>query len=64
MNTPKESVLIVEDDADLREALTDTLQAAGIPAAAAGSAGEALKLLESPSRRQSPPCAKARPTTS
>jgi two-component system response regulator FlrC len=47
MNTPKESVLIVEDDADLREALTDTLQAAGIPAAAAGNAGEALKLLES-----------------
>ena len=47
MNTPKESVLIVEDDADLREALTDTLQAAGITAAAAGNAGEALKLLES-----------------
>src|SRR5579863_2353589 len=47
MNIPKESVLIVEDDADLREALTDTLQAAGIPAAAAGNAGEALKLLES-----------------
>jgi two-component system, response regulator FlrC len=47
MNTPMESVLIVEDDADLREALTDTLQAAGIRAAAAGNAGEALKLLES-----------------
>jgi two-component system response regulator FlrC len=47
MNTPKESVLIVEDDADLREALTDTLLAAGITAAAAGNAGEALKLLES-----------------
>src|ERR1700728_2270342 len=47
MNTPKESVLIVEDDADLREALTDTLQAAGITAVAAGTAGEALKLLES-----------------
>jgi two-component system response regulator FlrC len=47
MNTPKESVLIVEDDADLREALTDTLQAAGITAAAAGNAAEALKLLES-----------------
>jgi two-component system, response regulator FlrC len=47
MNTPKESVLIVEDDADLREALTDTLQAAGITATAAGNAGEALKLLES-----------------
>jgi two-component system, response regulator FlrC len=47
MNTPKESVLIVEDDADLREALTDTLQAAGITASGAGNAGEALKLLES-----------------
>src|SRR3984957_19816116 len=47
MNTPKESVLIVEDDADLREALTDTLQAAGITATAAGNAGEALKVLES-----------------
>src|ERR1700689_1283741 len=47
MNTPKESVLIVEDDADLRKALTDTLQAAGITAAAAGNAAEALKLLES-----------------
>jgi two-component system, response regulator FlrC len=47
MNNPKESVLIVEDDADLREALTDTLRAAGITAAAAGNAGEALKLLES-----------------
>jgi len=47
MNTPKESVLIVEDDADLREALTDTLRAAGITAAAAANAGEALKLLES-----------------
>jgi flagellar hook-basal body complex protein FliE len=46
MNNPKESVLIVEDDADLREALTDTLRAAGITAAAAGNAGEALKLLE------------------
>jgi two-component system response regulator FlrC len=47
MNTPKESVLIVEDDADLREALTDTLRAAGITAVAAANAGEALKLLES-----------------
>jgi two-component system, response regulator FlrC len=47
MNTPNEAVLIVEDDADLREALTDTLQAAGITAVAAGNAGEALKLLES-----------------
>jgi len=46
MNTPKESVLIVEDDADLREALTDTLHAAGITAASAANAAEALKLLE------------------
>ena len=30
MNTLKESVLIVEDDSDLREALVDTLRAAGL----------------------------------
>jgi two-component system response regulator FlrC len=47
MNISHEAVLIVEDDADLREALTDTLKAAGITAAAAANAGEALKLLES-----------------
>jgi len=47
MNTPNEAVLIVEDDADLREALTDTLHAAGLTAAAAGNADQALKLLES-----------------
>jgi len=47
MNHPNESVLIVEDDAALREALTDTLKAAGIAALAAGDADEALKRLES-----------------
>jgi two-component system, response regulator FlrC len=47
MNTHQESVLIVEDDATLREALTDTLRAAGITAVAAGGAAEALRLLES-----------------
>jgi two-component system, response regulator FlrC len=47
MNTPNESVLVVEDDAALREALTDTLRAAGLMALAAGEANEALKLLES-----------------
>jgi two-component system, response regulator FlrC len=47
MNTPNESVLVVEDDAVLREALTDTLSAAGITALAAGDADEALRLLES-----------------
>jgi two-component system response regulator FlrC len=47
MNTLNESVLIVEDDADLREALIDTLRAAGLAAIAAGDAVQALKLLES-----------------
>ena len=47
MNYLKESVLVVEDDAALREALTDTLRSAGIAALAAGDAGAALELLES-----------------
>ena len=47
MNTLKESVLIVEDDADLREALMDTLRAAGLAAIAAGDADQALRVLES-----------------
>jgi two-component system, response regulator FlrC len=47
MNTVKESVLIVEDDGALREALTDTLRAAGITPLAAADANQALKLLES-----------------
>jgi two-component system response regulator FlrC len=47
MNTSNESVLIVEDDAALREALTDTLRAAGIETQAAADANEALVLVES-----------------
>jgi two-component system response regulator FlrC len=47
MSTPKESVLVVEDDAALREALIDTLQAAGIAALAAGGAAEALQKMAS-----------------
>jgi len=46
MNTLKESVLIVEDDADLREALIDTLRAAGLAAVAASDADQALRLLQ------------------
>jgi two-component system response regulator FlrC len=40
------SVLVVEDDAPLREALVDTLRVAGMPALAAADAVEALRLLE------------------
>ena len=47
MNSPNESVLVVEDDAALREALVDTLHAAGIPALAAADAAAALHLLAS-----------------
>jgi two-component system response regulator FlrC len=46
MNTLDESVLVVEDDAALREALIDTLRAADIAALAAGDAPAALRLLE------------------
>jgi two-component system, response regulator FlrC len=46
MSTLKESVLVVEDDAALREALIDTLHAAGISALAAGNAAAALHCLE------------------
>jgi two-component system response regulator FlrC len=42
-----ESVLVVEDDAALREALVDTLRAAGLAALAAADAPGALQLLES-----------------
>jgi two-component system response regulator FlrC len=45
MTTVLDSVLIVEDDGALREALTDTLRAAGITTLAAADAREALKLL-------------------
>jgi len=46
MSTPTESVLVVEDDATLREALIDTLLAAGIAALGAGDAADALRQLE------------------
>ncbi|MDP9014368.1 MAG: sigma-54 dependent transcriptional regulator [Pseudomonadota bacterium] len=41
-----ESVLVVEDDAPLREALVDTLRAAGLAVLAAADAAQALRLLE------------------
>jgi two-component system response regulator FlrC len=44
----KDFVLVVEDDAALREALTDTLRAAGIAALSAEDAPGALRLLEKP----------------
>src|SRR5271167_2907148 len=47
MNKVNDSVLVVEDDAALREALIDTLGAAGIPALAAHDAQSALQLLAS-----------------
>jgi len=46
MSTPIGSVLVVEDDAALREALIDTLHAAGIAALAAGDAEEALQKMQ------------------
>lgn len=46
MSTLKESVLIVEDDAALREALIDTLQAADMSVLAACDAPSALQLLQ------------------
>jgi two-component system response regulator FlrC len=46
MTQVHESVLVVEDDAALREALLDTLRAAGLSAIAAGDAAAALRLLE------------------
>ena len=47
MNKPKESVLVVEDDCALREALLDTLTAAGIQALAAENAASAEEALQS-----------------
>jgi two-component system response regulator FlrC len=41
-----ESVLVVEDDAGLREALLDTLRAAGLAATAAADAAAALRVLD------------------
>jgi two-component system response regulator FlrC len=47
MSSFKESVLVVEDDAALREALVDTLAAAGLSALSAPDAPSALQLLQS-----------------
>lgn len=47
MSPANDAVLVVEDDAALREALLDTLRAAGIAAVAAADAAGALQLLES-----------------
>jgi two-component system, response regulator FlrC len=47
MSTVKESVLVVEDDATLRDALVDTLRAADLSAVAAADAPAALQLLQS-----------------
>ena len=47
MNKPKESILVVEDDCALREALLDTLSAAGIQALAAEDAASAEEALQS-----------------
>ena len=47
MNKVNESVLVVEDDAALREALLDTLRAVGMSALAAPDAPAALQLLAS-----------------
>ncbi|MEP6548271.1 MAG: sigma-54 dependent transcriptional regulator [Gammaproteobacteria bacterium] len=46
MSTLRESVLVVEDDAALRDALVDTLRAADLPALAAPDAPTALQLLQ------------------
>ena len=48
MNKSNESVLVVEDDAALREALLDTLRAAGLSAVAAADGPSALLLLQNP----------------
>src|ERR1700676_5027519 len=47
MNKVNESVLVVEDDAALREALVDTLRAADLSALSAPDAPSALELLQS-----------------
>jgi two-component system response regulator FlrC len=46
MNQSTESVLMVEDDPALREALIDTLRSAGITVFGAGDAASALQVLE------------------
>jgi two-component system response regulator FlrC len=47
MSKSNESVLVVEDDAALREALLDTLRSAGLSVSSASDAREALQLLQS-----------------
>ena len=47
MSKANESVLVVEDDAALREALVDTLRAADLSAISAADAPAALQLLQS-----------------
>ena len=46
MNATRDSVMVVEDDAELREALVDTLRVAGIPCLGAEDAAHALRVLE------------------
>ena len=48
MTQTQDSVLVVEDDAVLREALADTLRFAGITTRVAADADSALRLLEEP----------------
>jgi two-component system response regulator FlrC len=47
MSNSNESILVVEDDAALREALLDTLRAAGLSVLDAADASAALRLLQS-----------------
>ena len=47
MSKSNESVLVVEDDAALREALLDTLRSAGLSVLSAADAQAALQLLQS-----------------
>jgi two-component system response regulator FlrC len=47
MSSSMDSVLVVEDDAELREALLDTLRTAGIAVIAADGAERALQILQS-----------------
>jgi two-component system response regulator FlrC len=47
MSKINESVLVVEDDAALREALVDTLRAADLSALSAADAPSALQILQS-----------------
>jgi two-component system response regulator FlrC len=46
MSKSSESVLVVEDDVALREALLDTLRGAGLSALSAANARDALQMLQ------------------